>query len=124
MYSIVTAHAIADVFVRTASEAAANAAIAAGKGQRMKPRFSAWELWQEAIPVERYKASQIAVQETSPQSLTTQELEKVYAQVLHNISVVRRATYSDRKRQAMADAVREFYELLTEGVAAKRGKQM
>ena len=79
-------------------------------------------VWQEAIPVERYKASEIAVQETSQQSLTRQELEKIYAQVLHNISVVRRATYSDRKRQAMADAVREFYDLLTEAIAAKGGK--
>jgi hypothetical protein len=116
---IITAQAIADVFVRAISDADANSAIKAGKGQRMKPRFSPWELWQQAIAVEAYTSSKNAVQEISMPGLTLEDLQKIYSQMLHNISVVRRGTYSDRKRQAMTDAVREFYDLLEEAIRAK-----
>jgi hypothetical protein len=115
---IVTATALCDVFVRSTSEAEANTAIAAGKGQRKKPRSSAWELWQGAIAVDSYIASEIP----APRSvgLTAQELGKVYVQVLHNISVPRATDiYSDSERQAMADAVRELYDRLSEAIHAK-----
>src|SRR5690349_17188446 len=84
---ILTAQAVADVFVRASSDSAAKEAIQAGKGQRMKPRFGEWELWQDAIAVEAYTASRISAEEISAAALTTEEFEKVYAQVLHNISV-------------------------------------
>ena len=51
----------------------------------------------------------------APQSaLTEEQLGNVYVQVLHNISV--RALGTDAERQVMADAVREFYGLLTEAI--------
>jgi hypothetical protein len=46
--------------------------------------------------------------------LTEEQLGNVYVQVLHNISV--RAVGTDAERQAMGNAVREFYDLLTEAI--------
>ena len=117
---IVTAQAIADVFVRATSDVAANTAMAAGKGQRTKPRFGAWELWQGSIAVDGYTASHVPA-EAMPSSggLTEKELARVYVQVLRNICT--RGPQSDAERQAMADAVREFYDLLTEAIRAKGG---
>jgi hypothetical protein len=95
--SIVTAQAIEDVFVRANSDAAANATIAAGKGQRTKPRFGTWELWQGSIAVDGYTASHIPA-EAMPSSggLTEKELARVYVQVLRNIST--RGPQSDAER--------------------------
>jgi hypothetical protein len=118
---IVTTQAIADVFVRATSDAAANTAIKAGKGHRMKPRFSAWTLLQEAVAVDGYAPSTIPANEILRSGgLTEQELGKMYVQVLHNISVTRAAgIYTDSERQAMADAVGEFYDLLHQAIRAK-----
>jgi hypothetical protein len=122
---IVTAQAVADVFVRATSDAAANAAIAAGKGQRMKPRFTAWKLCREAIAVDGYAASTIPASEIPHIiGLAESELGKVYVQVLHRISLTRVSTaYTDADRQAMTEAVREFYDLLTEAIRAKGSQQ-
>jgi hypothetical protein len=46
--------------------------------------------------------------------LTEEQLGNSYVQVLHNISA--RAVGTDAERQAMADAVREFYGVLTEAI--------
>ena len=117
---IVTAQAIADVFVRATSDAAANTAMAAGKGQRTKPRFGAWELWQGSIAVDGYTASHIPAEAMPPSGgLTEKELARIYVQVLRNICT--RGPKSDAKRQAMADAVREFYDLMTEAIRPKGG---
>jgi hypothetical protein len=51
--------------------------------------------------------------------LTQKELARIYAQVLRNICT--RGPQSDAKRQAMADAVREFYDLITMAISAKGG---
>ena len=62
-----------------------------------------------------YIAPSAPVHET-PRSpgLTAQQLGTIYAQVLHNISVTRAAgMYTDHETQAMADAVRQFHELLS-----------
>jgi hypothetical protein len=115
---IMTAQAIADVFVRANSDAAANSAIAAGKGQRTKPRFGSWTLWQPSIAVDGYVASHIPAEAMPPSGgLTEKELARIYVQVLRNICT--RGPQSDAERQAMADAVREFYDLLTEAMAGK-----
>jgi hypothetical protein len=52
----------------------------------------------------------------APQSgvLTEEQLANSYVQILHNISV--RAVGTDAERQAMADAVREFYDLATDAI--------
>jgi hypothetical protein len=50
--------------------------------------------------------------------LTEEQLGNVYVQVLHNISV--RAVSTDAERQAMADAVREFYDLATDAIRPRR----
>ena len=124
---ILRAPAICDCFVRATSDTAANAAIKAGKGQKAKPRFGKWELWQEAIAVDSYTASQFPAHEIPNPGLTKQELGQIYIAVQHNISVIRgMGVHTDKERQAMADAVREFYGLLTEAIrakAAQRGNQ-
>jgi len=116
---VITANAVVDVFVRAASDVDASAAIKRGKGQRMKLRFSPWQVCQEAIAVDGYRASNIPVQEITTPELIAQVCEKVYTQVLHKITVVRRSAYSDRKRQAMEEAVKEFYEMLMKECAGK-----
>ena len=118
---VLATQAVVDVFVRATSNAAANQAIQAGKGQRMRPRFGTWKLSQEAVAVEAYTASSTPIQEFSTSAIGEKDLEKVYADVLQNISVLRRGEYSDRRRQAMVDAVGEFYELLTVAIRAKVG---
>jgi hypothetical protein len=49
--------------------------------------------------------------------LTEKELARIYVQVLRNICA--RGPKSDAKRQAMADTVREFYDLLTDAIRVK-----
>jgi hypothetical protein len=51
--------------------------------------------------------------------MTEEELGRTYAQVLHHISVNGRGLYADSERQAMVDAVREFYGMLSEVLRAK-----
>ena len=115
---IMTAQAIADVFVRASSDAAANSAITAGRGQRTKPRFGTWELWQGSIAVDGYTASHIPAEAMPPcGGLTEKELARIYVQVLRTIST--RGPQADAERQAMADAVREFYDLLTDAMRTK-----
>lgn len=115
---IVTAQAIADVFVRATSDVQANQMIKGGKGQRTKPRFGEWELWQEAIAVDTYKASEIPAQEISKTGLTEQELRQIYMNVQHSISI-NRGSCTDKEREAMADVLREFHDLLTEAIRVK-----
>jgi hypothetical protein len=118
---ILKAPAICDCFVRATSDTAANAAIKSGKGQKAKPRFGKWELWQEAIAIDTYTASQLPAHEIPNQGLTEQELGQVYIAVQHNISVIRgMGVHTDKERQAMANAVREFYGLLTEAIRAAK----
>ena len=118
---VITAQAVMDVFVRTTSDVAANAAIKRGKGQKMKLRFGEWQLLQEAIAVDTYAASTIPVPRNG--GLTAEELGKVYVQVLHKISVSHSTgVYADSERQAMADAVREFYDQATEVIRAKAAR--
>jgi hypothetical protein len=117
---IMTAQAIADVFVRATSDTAANTAMAAGRGQRTKPRFGTWELWQGSIAVDGYTASHIPAEAMPPSDgLTEKKLARIYAQVLRNICT--RGPQSDAERQVMADAVREFYDLLTDAIRVKGG---
>ena len=117
---ILKAPAMCDCFVRATSDTEANAAMKAGKGQKAKPQFGKWELWQEAIAVETDTASQLPAHETPNSGLTEQELGQIYIAVQHNISVIRgMGVHTDRERQAMADAVRELYGLLTEAIRAK-----
>ena len=118
---VITAQAIQDVFIRATSDAAANTAIKVGKGQRMKPRFDKWQLLLKAVAVDGYAVSTIPASGI-PRigGLTESELGKIYVEILHNISLTRAAgMYTDSERQAMADAVREFYELATEVIRAK-----
>jgi hypothetical protein len=117
---ILTAAAICDCFVRATSDTDANAAMKAGKGQKAKPRFGKWKLWQEAIAVDGYTASQVPAQEIPNPGLTEQELGQIYMAVQHNISVIRGVgVHTDKERQAMAVAVREFHNLLKTAIRAK-----
>jgi hypothetical protein len=50
--------------------------------------------------------------------LTEEQVGNVYVQVLHNMSL--RALGTDAERQAMADAAREFYGLLTDAIRSRR----
>jgi hypothetical protein len=117
---VVTTQAVVDVFVRATSDVQANKMIKGGKGQRKKPRFGEWELSQQAIAVDAYSASAILTSYSF--GLTEQEVGKVYAQVLHNTSVLCRGVYTDSERQAMVDAVRGFYDLLTKAIRAKTSR--
>ena len=118
---VITAQAVVDVFVRAASDAAASAAIKRGKGQRMKLRFGEWQLLQEAIAVDTLAASTIPAPQRG--GLTAEELGKVYVQVLHKISLSHSTgVYAYSERQAMADAVREFYDLATEVIRVKAAR--
>jgi hypothetical protein len=85
---ILTAQAICDVFVRTTSDVQANRLFEAGKGQRKKPRFGEWQLWQEAIAVDTYAASEIPAHEVPKPGLREQELQQIYRTALHKISTV------------------------------------
>src|SRR5262249_2266927 len=96
----------------------ANRLIEAGKGQRKKPRFGEWQLWQEAIAVDTYAASEIPAQEVPKPGLREQELQRIYRAALHKISTSR-GNYTDKERQAMADAVKEFHNRLKEAIHAK-----
>ena len=121
---ILWAPAICDCFVRATSDTAANVAIKAGKGQRAKPRFGKWELWQEAIAVDNYTASQLPAHEIPNPGWREPELGQIYIAVQYKISVIRgMGVYTDKERQAMADAVREFYGLLTEAIRAKAAQR-
>lgn len=115
---IVTAQAIADVFVRATSEVLANHMFEGGKGQRTKPRFGDWELWQEAIAVDTYRASEIPPQEIPKPGLTEQELRQIYTTLQESISSM--GSYTDKEGEAIADVVREFHDLLIEAIRVKR----
>lgn len=88
------------------------------------PRGPVAKLSQEAISVDTYTASEIAAQEIPKPGLTEHELGQIYIAVQHNISVIRgMGVHTDKERQAMADAVREFYNLLREDIRQKIAQQ-
>jgi hypothetical protein len=117
---IIMAQALCDVFVRASSEVQADKMIEAGKGLRKKARFGKWELWQEAIAVDTYMTSEIPSQEIPQPGLTERELGQIYMAVQHNISIIRgMGFYTDKTQQAMADAVREFHNMLKTAIRAK-----
>jgi hypothetical protein len=117
---IMTAQAICDVFVRASSDVEANKMIETGRGHRKRPRFGEWKVWQEAIAVDNYTASQIPAQEIPKPGLTEQELRQIYLAVQHNISLIGgMGVYTDEARHAMADAVREFHNMLKTAIHTK-----
>jgi hypothetical protein len=78
--------------------------------------------WRCTIPICRrqffvsFYPTMTKVQPAAP-LFTEKELENIYMKVLHSISV--RAIGTDMERQAMIDAVREFYDLLDEAIHTK-----
>ena len=63
---------------------------------------------------------QPAINEKLDERLTEDEIGKVYAQVLHRIARTSSAgIHSAQESQSMADAVGDFYQLLTEAIGAK-----